>query len=220
MIPRRRRKPRNARTPPARSSRRLQRDPTLSLFVWEVVLDRRRRASASSACRAARPPPRSLPVHARGALRDRPRPDRLQRARGRDERTTRDLLTFSSYDEVAHHSVSSARTRSKAPQARPPVRPHRLGPPVRAKSVPDHRPSDRGQRRARRSSSATATASTILRGAVGTSDVTVSVADGDGTGRLSAQRSTRQREGRRRAGRRRRTSPARAPSSLLRATSG
>ena len=78
----------------------------LVLFGWEVVLEW---TAASRANRrdvqSARPPGRHVPVPARSALRGRARPDRL-RACSRDMMRGRPAVyaTFSSYDEVAHHS--------------------------------------------------------------------------------------------------------------------
>ena len=70
--------------------------------------------------------------------------------------------TFSSYDEVAHHSGLAARRHARgAAQARPAVRPHRARPPPtpRARTRSSSSPTT-ARRRARPSSSATATAST------------------------------------------------------------
>ena len=53
---------------------------------------------------ASWPPGRALPVHAGGDVRRRPRPDRLRRPHGHDARPPAVYATFSSYDEVAHHS--------------------------------------------------------------------------------------------------------------------
>ncbi len=52
----------------------------------------------------ARAPRRHLPADASGAVRLRARPDRLGRAHRHDARAARVYATFSSYDEVAHHS--------------------------------------------------------------------------------------------------------------------
>ena len=132
----------------------------LVLFGWEVILEiaalRQRRRDVRP-----RPSRRPLSVHARGDVRRRARPDRLRRAHGYDEGRPAVYATFSSYDEVAHHSGSSERTRlrlcasstsssggSTARGATPP-RPYEI---VVLSTT--------GRLRARRSSSGTATAST------------------------------------------------------------
>ena len=77
----------------------------LVLFFWEVVLEkvaatqqrRRRRTSA-------RPPGRHVSAAARVDVRRRARPDRVRRPDRHDAGRPAVYATFSSYDEVAHHS--------------------------------------------------------------------------------------------------------------------
>ncbi len=87
-----------------------------------------------------RPPQRRVPVHARGDVRDRARPDRLRRADRSDARPPGDLR------DVLELRRGRAPQRSRAhghaggaPQARPAIRADRPCAPVRAEAVRDRR---------------------------------------------------------------------------------
>ena len=121
---------------------RVQRDPVArALLLGGRPRDHLLRPAAPARRPAARPPRRHLPVHARGDVRGRPRPDRLRRPHGHDEgppRDLRDLLQLrrgrASLRARAHrHAGGTA-------QARRAVRAHRARPAVRAAAVRDRRP--------------------------------------------------------------------------------
>ena len=110
----------------------------------------------------ARPPRRHLPVPARRAVRDRPRPDRVRRAHRHDARPPRGLRDLLELRRGRPPLRARARRHDGgAAQARPAVRPHRARAaatrrgPTRSSCSPTT-----GRRRARPSSSATATGST------------------------------------------------------------
>src|SRR6266700_1961439 len=93
---------------------------------------------------ARRPPPRppgwALPIHAGGAMRRRPRPDRVRGPWGHDERAARDLRDL--FELRRGRAPLGARagglTRSAA-QARPAVRTDRARPRLRSPAVRDRR---------------------------------------------------------------------------------
>ena len=123
-----------------------------------------RRRSAQRAARrpAARPSRRHLPVHARGDVRVRPRPDRLRRDLGHDERPARGLRDVLELRRGRAPLRARARGHARgAAQARPAVRPDRARSPRtrRGRTRSSSSPTT-ARRRARRSSSGTATAST------------------------------------------------------------
>ena len=112
---------------------------TLVLMGWEIGLE------VTAATRAATPrhpparaPRRRLPAPARGDVRARPRPERLQRPDRHDARAAgrvRDLREL-------RRGRAPLRARARghaggAAQARPAVRPHRARPPLRAAAVRD-----------------------------------------------------------------------------------
>ena len=121
-----------------------------------------RTARDSPRRQAARPPRRHLPPDAGRALRLRARPDRLRRPHRHDARPAcrvRDLLELRRGG--APLGARARRHARSAAQARRPLRPHRARTPLRAAAVrrSSFSPTT-GRRRARPSSSATATAST------------------------------------------------------------
>ena len=134
----------------------------LVLFFWEV--DPRDhglgRAQRRRDVQPARPPRRPLPVHARRDVRRRPRPDRLRRPHGHDEGAPRDLRDLLELRRGRPPLRPRARRHARgAAQARRAVRAHRARRaatrrgPTRSSSSPTT-----ARRRARPSSSATATA--------------------------------------------------------------
>ena len=121
---------------------RVQRDPVArALLLGGRPRDHLLRPAAPARRPAARPPRRHLPVHARGDVRGRPRPDRLRRPHGHDEgppRDLRDLLELrrgrASLRARAHRHAGGAA------QARRAVRAHRARAAVRAAALRDRRP--------------------------------------------------------------------------------
>ena len=90
---------------------------------------------------AARAPGRHLPVHARGHVRRRPRPDRLRGALRPDEGEARDLRDLLELRRGRAPLRARARRHARgAPQARRAVRPHRPRASLRAAAVRDRRP--------------------------------------------------------------------------------
>ena len=136
---------------------------TLVLFFWEVILEWSRVVQGEASRRpAARSPGRHLPVPARGDVRRRPRPDRLRRPHGHDERPARRLRHLLELRRGRAPLGPRARGHARgAAQARPAVRPDRAGAGAtrRGRTRSSCSPTT-GRRRARRSSSGTATGST------------------------------------------------------------
>ena len=90
---------------------------------------------------AARPSRRRLPVHARRDVHRRPRPDRPVGPHGHDEGTARGLRDLLELRRGRPPLGPRARRHARgAAQARPAVRAHREGPPLRPPSVRDRRP--------------------------------------------------------------------------------
>ena len=136
---------------------------TLVLFiVGGHPRARRGGAPAAARRRAARPPQRDVSAPPRGALRPRPRPDRLRRPRGHDARPACDLRDLLELRRGRPPLGARARRHARgAPQARRsssdgsrPRGSTRRGPTGSSSSPTTDR------RRARRSASATGTAST------------------------------------------------------------
>ena len=135
----------------------------LVLLFWEVDARALRLEPRQAPRRAAaRAPRRHLPADARGALRVRPRPDRLRRPPGHDEGPARDLRDVLELRRGRAPLGPRARRHARgAAQARPAVRPDRARPAStpRGRTRSSSSPTT-ARRRARRSSSATATGST------------------------------------------------------------
>ena len=90
---------------------------------------------------APRPSRRHLPVHARGDVRDRPRPDRLRRDLGHDARAARGLRDVLELRRGGAPLGARALGHARgAAEARPAVRPDRARAPVRGAAVRDRRP--------------------------------------------------------------------------------
>ena len=87
---------------------------------------------------AARAPGRDLPADARRDVRDHPRPGRLRRAHGHDARAPRGLRDVRQLRRGGPPLGPRARRHhGGAAQARPPVRPHRARPALRAAALRD-----------------------------------------------------------------------------------
>ena len=193
---------------------------TLVLFVWEVILE------WTAALRAIRRDVRPrghrggiYPLHAGSALRLRARPDRLRRPHRHDARTARGVRDLLELRRGRAPLGTRARRHARgAAQARRPLRAHRARRAAtrRGRTSSSSSPTT-GRRRARPSSSATATASTSWSSARSRTAPSRGSPAATSRARWSATPSATRR-GRRRSGRRT-TSPTATSSCSARATS-